>query len=187
MSISVDVIVTGRKIGKGTVVPFSSQDGLQFYMAGGVRTGRFVIYDVPTYEVRVQSGGTYTAIRFGLRNKGDNRTPGVRPCDAGLSETRICIPGWLPHYSPHSFRGGSRPGAWQLLQGKPFYIHEGADRTRGQVGGTLGCIEILDGRWNAFLGDIERIAGMPCDRIAATRKLRVTLELARYPDATLRT
>jgi hypothetical protein len=109
-----------------------------------------------------------------------------RPCDTGLSEARICFPQWLPHYSPHSFRGGSRRGAWQLLHAKGFLIHEGADRKTGQVGGSIGCDEILDGRWNEFLEEIETMGQGTCAEIAARAQLLVMIEPAAYPVAKLR-
>jgi hypothetical protein len=114
---AVNVTVTNRQIGTGPVVPYSHRAGLQVY-SGGYKSGQPVVYTVPTYELRIESGGTYAVVRFGLRNKHDKATPQVRPCDSGLHETRVCTPSWLPHYSPHSFRGSSRPGAWQLLPGK---------------------------------------------------------------------
>lgn len=181
---AVEVIVTNKQVGTGPVVPYSHRQGLQYY--GGGRSGRPVVYNVPVYELRVTSGGSYSVIRFGLHNRGDNATPRVRPCDSGLHEPRVCTPGWMPHYSPHSFRGGSRPGAWQLLSGKGFLIHEGADVPNGQVGGSIGCIEVLNGKWNDFLAEIEKLGGGTCHQIATARKLNVRIEFARYPQAILR-
>lgn len=187
MSASVEVTVTGTQRGEGPVVPYSHAGGLQFYYTPqGVRTQRPVTYDVPVYEVVIKGGASYVAVRFGLRNDGSPPLP-VRPCDTGLSETRACIPHWLPHYSPHSFRGRSRPGAWQLLPGRGFLIHEGADRKRGEVAGSIGCVEILDGRWNEFLAEIETLGGGTCAEIAASSRLRVVLLPASYPVAKLRT
>ena len=93
--------------------------------------------------------------------KATSPTPQVRPCDWSYAN-RVCTPAWLPHYSPHSFRGSSRPGAWQLVPGQGFLIHEGANESVGEVGGSIGCIEVLDGRWNTFLAEIERIGGGAC-------------------------
>jgi hypothetical protein len=183
---AVNITVTNRQIGTGPVVPYSHRDGLLVY-SGGYKSGQPVVYTVPIYELQIAStGGTYAVVRFGLHNRGDNAAPQLRPCDSGLHETRVCTPAWLPHYSPHSFHGGSRPGAWQLLPGKGFLIHEGANRPAGQVGGTIGCIEVLDGRWNTFLAEIEKIGGGPCHQIAASRKLTVTIEFAQYLQAVLR-
>jgi hypothetical protein len=72
------------------------------------------------------------------------------------------------------------------LPGKSFLIHEGANRPAGQVGGTIGCIEVLDGRWNTFLAEIEKIGGGTCQQIAAGRKLTVKIEFAQYPQVVLR-
>jgi hypothetical protein len=91
----------------------------------------------------------------------------------------------VPNYSPHSFNGIARPGAWRLLPGKGFLIHEGADSRRRDVGGSIGCIEIVDGRWNAFIGDIERLAGTTCVQIGPSRLLTVKIETAPYPNARL--
>jgi hypothetical protein len=178
-----EVIVTGKQVGRGPVVPYSHRDGLQLRRMVPPLP---VIYVVPTYEVRVVSAGTYTAIRFGLRNKGDGATPRVRPCDTGLSEPRLCHCSWIPNYSPHSFPGNGRRGAWQLLPKRGFLIHEGANPILGEVGGSIGCIEIVNGGWNAFLADIEKIGGGTCAQIAAGHKMTVTIEFARYPNAVLR-
>lgn len=180
---AVQITVTKRQVGTGSIVPYSHRDGLQRY--GGGQSGPPVIYTVPVYELRIESGGTYAAVRFALHNRGDNATPPIRPCDSGLHEARVCTPSWLPHYNPHSFRGGSRPGAWQLLPGRGFLIHEGANRFTGQVGGSIGCIEVLDGRWNTFLAELEKISDGGCHQIAARRQLTVKIEFAAYPHAML--
>jgi len=180
----VEVIVTGTVSGVAPVVPYSHEGGLQFYVTStGVRTNRPVIYEIPTYEVETKDGDVYDAVRFGLRNRNENPTPDRRPCDAGLSQARVSYPRWVEGYSPHSFNGTSRAGAWQLIPHKGFLIHEGANRKTGQVGGSIGCVEILDGRWNGFLDEIERIAGATCARIGAASKLKVTLVSASYPTA----
>jgi hypothetical protein len=180
----VTITVTSRQLGTGPVVPYSHRDRLQYFSAG-LNVGRPVVYLVPIYELRVESGFSYPVIRFALHNRGNNETPQTRPCDSGLHEARMCTPSWLPNYSPHSFRGSSRAGAWQLLPGKGFLIHEGANRYAQEVGGSIGCIEVLDGRWNGFLGELERLAGGPCHLIAANRMLTVKLEAAPYPRAVL--
>jgi hypothetical protein len=72
------------------------------------------------------------------------------------------------------------------LPGQGFLIHEGANRSVGEVGGSIGCIEVLDGRWNTFLAEIEKIGGGPCHQIAVSRKLTVKIEFAPYPHALLR-
>ena len=144
-----------------------------------------MIYKVPWYEVRIEGGGTYKAIRFGLQNKGQMPPAPSRPCDAGLSAGRTCKPTWVPGYSPHSFAGDSRAGAWRLLPGKGFLVHEGVDAKKGQVGGSLGCVEILEGQWNAFLNELEALGKVPCPAPGAAGKLKVVIEPAGYPVATL--
>jgi len=186
MSWKVHVIVTANRIGTAGVVPYNKEEGLQYYVTPtGHRTARLVIYDVPVYEVRIEKGASYQAIRFGLRKRGDS-TPTTRGCDAGLSHNRVCTPSWVPGYSPHSFHGSSRRGAWRLLPGKNFLIHEGGDRRVRQVGGSIGCVEVLDGRWDAFLTEIETIGGSDCAQLSARQHVKVTLEHASFPDARLR-
>jgi hypothetical protein len=179
----VNVVVTGKVTGFTLVAPYNHIDGLQMVVIRGKPTDQAVAYKVPKYEVRVEGGSSYDAVRFGLRNKGT--TPKVRGCDAGLSHWRVCTPGWVGGYSPHSFNGSSRPGAWQLLPHRGFLIHEGANSIRGQIGGSIGCIEILDGDWNAFLGEVESLAGTNAKLISSKGLLRVLIEYAPYPNATL--
>jgi hypothetical protein len=180
MAAQVQVTITAKQLGTTYVVPYSHALHLQFY-----GTGHPVIYQVPYYEVRVGGGGTYSAVRFGLQNNGKLPPAATRHCDAGLAAARVCAPTWVPGYSPHSFEGASRPGAWRLLPGRGFLIHEGADTSQGQVGGSLGCVEILDGDWNTFLAEIEKLGGASCPQIGATGGLTVTIEAAPFPVATL--
>src|SRR5262245_8689995 len=133
----VHIIVKGKPTGMTEVVPYSREQGRQ------VAGGDVVRYRVPSYEVWVNKVGPFRAIRFGLRNKGTLEA--TRGVDAGLAQARVCYPTWVPGYSPHSFRGTSRPGAWRLIPGQNFLIHEGPGP--GQNGGSIGCIEILDGMW----------------------------------------
>jgi hypothetical protein len=185
MAVPVHVIIGGNQKGKTNIVPFSHGAGLQYYVLSGVRTEQLVQYEVPVYEVRIEGGSAYLAVRFGLQNKGTMPPSKARVCDAGLSRRHICIPSWVTGYSPHSFEGGPRAGAWRLLPGKGFLIHEGADTSKNQVGGSLGCIEILDGRWNSFLEEIERLANSTCPVIGNRGTLKVTVESASYPKASL--
>src|SRR6266852_4275243 len=141
----VHVVITARIIGRTWVVPYSHGAGLELYVERGVQTNKPVIYEVPSYELRVEGGGKYKAVRFGLQNKGRMPPPPFCHCDAGLWAEHPCTPTWVPGYSPHSFRGGPWAGAWRLLPGRGFLIHEGADTRVGYVGGSLGCVEILDG------------------------------------------
>jgi len=53
------------------------------------------------------------------------------------------------------------------------------------MGGSIGCIEIVDGGWNAFLGDIERLGGASCLLLGKSRRLTVKIQAASYPSATL--
>ena len=179
----VHVIVTNKSKGQTSIAPYSHASGLQFAVVNGIRTDKILIYTVPYYEVRIDKGGSYKAVRFGLQN--DGTVAKVRQCDAGLSMAQVCTPSWIPTYSPHSFDGTARAGAWQLLPGKGFLIHEGADTRANQVGGSLGCIEILDGRWNAFLSEIETLAKTKAQEVGKSRLMKVTIEAAPYPTATL--
>ena len=179
---AVEVVVKNRQSGIALIGPYSHEEGLQLYGQPGMPGRRPVKYQVPAYEVYVSGKGPFRAIRFGLRNTGGT-PPARRPCDTGLSHQRVCQPTWIPTYSPRSFRGQSRPGAWQLLPGKGFLIHEGPDL--GEFGGSIGCIEILDGKWGHFLWQIEDIAGAPCAPVGASRGLTVILEAANYPVAGL--
>jgi hypothetical protein len=71
------------------------------------------------------------------------------------------------------------------LKDREFYLHEGADRAKKEVGGSLGCIEILDGKWNHFLGEVEALAKDTCPNIGKASKLRVTIQAAPLPLAKL--
>jgi hypothetical protein len=183
MANQVKITITGKPKGTTTVVPFSHAKGLQHFMSGNVPTALAVKYQVPSYDVRITGGSTYAAVRFGLVN--DGSTPVTRTCDAGLSAARVCTPTWISSYSPHSFAGSARRGAWRLLPEKGFLIHEGADTTVGQSGGSLGCVEILDARWNTFLREIEALANASAAEIGKAGLLKVSIEQASYPTATL--
>lgn len=177
----VRVVIGGTPQGHTEIVPYSRADGAQYYVVGGVRTDQLVAYSVPFYEVRVENGGTYHAVRFGLQNKGT--TPQTRTCDAGLAHERLCTPTWVDGYRPHSFAGTHRAGAFRLIPKKQFLIHEGADSGQGQIGGSLGCIEVLDGGWNLFLAEIEILGLGAINRLANAGKVRVKIESAVFPQA----
>lgn len=182
---SVHVTVTRQVTGKVNICPFSHARGLQFYTVNGIRTEQPVLYKVPAYSVSVAGGSDYDAVRFGLQYVAGDRPPArTRHCDAGISHSHVCTPHWNPTYSPHSFDRINRMGAWRLFPGKTFYIHEGPVRIRG-YGGSLGCIEILDGYWNDFLAEIERIGKNTCHYIAKSGGLKVTIESAHVPVAEL--
>jgi hypothetical protein len=182
MPAKVTVTITGLSRGNTDVVPYNRAQGLQRRIVGGVVTNQLVVYQVPSYEVRVEGARTYAAIRFGLQNNGT--VTKTRRCDVGISNAQVCTPEWVPGYRPHSFGGLMRQGAWRVLPGRQFLIHEGPD-SRTQHGGSFGCIEILDRRWNDFLADIERLAGMPAPDISRTKALKVVFETAPFPTATL--
>ncbi len=181
----VRVVVTMKPLAMTPVVPYSHDRGLEFYVQNGAATQKPVIYQVPSYEVRIDGGGKFSAVRFGLQNKGLMPPPTRLRCDAGLWAAHHCTPAWVPEYSPHSFAGASRRGAWRLLPGRGFLIHEGANTTLGQVGGSLGCVEILDGRWNTFLAEIEKLGGAPCASLGSAGRLKVDVEAAALPMANL--
>lgn len=183
MANPVTVTVTSEVLGTGIVAPYNHEQGLQVRRPMPGTPGQLVLYQVPLYGVRIEGARTYKAIRFAVRNTGATQT--TRGCDTGLSYARTCKPSWVPNYSPHSFDGIARPGAWQLLPDRGFLIHEGADSRRRQVGGSIGCIEIVDGEWNSFLADIERLSEATCAQIGRARALTVKIEAAPYPTATL--
>lgn len=145
MARPVKVVISHIQRGTGTIVPFSRSHGLQLIRPPGSTDDEPVVYRIPVHEVHIETGGKYLAVRFGLVNHNQNPPPKTRVCDAGLALARVCKPAWIPNYSPHSFEGGARPGGWQLIPEKNFLIHEGADRTKNQLAGSLGCIEVLDG------------------------------------------
>jgi hypothetical protein len=152
------VVVTGIVVGKTKIIPYSARLHLQEYDPHGPLSGENVKYEVPTYKIEIEGGGSYAAIRFGVVNRGILPPPQSMKCDSGIVTPSVCYPTWVPGYCPHSFRPGIRKGAWRLFPAKNFYIHEGADAALGMVGGTLGCVEILNGKWGQFLAEIERRA-----------------------------
>jgi len=180
----VNVTITSNTNQFAGIVPFSHESGLQTIVDGLGQTCA-VVYKVPAYDVKVDGGGTYLAVRYGMQNNHKWPAPVTRRCDAGLYHPRICAPSWKPVYSPHSFVGAGRVGAWVLLPHKGFYIHEGPDRNKGGVGGSLGCIEIMDARWNEFLDEIEHLGNASCAAIGGAGKLKVRIEGDHYPNATL--
>lgn len=179
------MIITSKITGQALICPYSQTEHLQFYTINGVLTDQPVLYKVPVYEVRVDGGSNYDAVRFGLQNRGTLPPPSVRTCDAGISHAHVCTPTWNPTYCPHSFDRMNRIGAWRLFPGKTFYIHEGPNRNLRGFGGSLGCIEILDGYWNNFLSEIERLGRGTCDQIASAHRLKVTVHAAPFPITSL--
>ena len=180
MANPVVVDVTSRQVPTPCrIIPFTYEGTprLQERAEGG-----FLKYTVPMYAVVVQGGSEYWALRFGLVNHREKKHPAERQCDAGLSRARTVQPSWIGSYLPHSFDVPGRPGAWQLQQ--DFLIHQGPDSKT--IGGALGCIEICgSGRWDHFLAELEKLAGVPCDEIGRRRLLTVNIEAAHPPMATL--
>jgi hypothetical protein len=157
-----------------TLCPYNHTEGLD----------GSVVYAVPVYEVHVKSTEVFWAIRFGLVRKDEPVPPATRRCDAGLAKKQDARPSWVPKYSPHSFQGGIRPGAWQRYPHKGFLIHEGSSDPSTVFGGSLGCIEIVgSGEWNRFLDTIEKLAGASCAVIGHKHALHVKIMETEYPMA----
>jgi hypothetical protein len=180
----ISVKLTNKVVGKSLIVPFNHSQGLQQYPAGHLKAGQPVLYQINKYEMVVNGSTKYDVVRFGLQNKGTISPR--RVSDAGLSAPHTVHPSWVPGYSPHSFSGGPFAGAWQILAGRSFLIHEGANEALGQVGGSLGCVEVLGGKWPDFLNELKTICGVDWPAIGARRLMKFTIEAASYPTATLR-
>lgn len=172
------VTVTNKKIGTWSIAPFSDREGLE----------KDAIYDVPIYEITVGATQSFKAIRFGLVRRNQNPPPKQRICDAGLSSATEAQPTWISGYSPHSFQGQARPGAWRIFPkpAKPFLIHEGPSDSSTMIGGSLGCIEIVgQDEWDRFLGMIELFARAGCSSVGQAGALLLKIEKASYPTAEL--
>lgn len=180
---TVAVTLTNKVVGTTLIVPFSHSEGLQRYPAGHPKGGQPVIYRIHKYELVVDGSKKYEVVRFGPQNKGT--ISASRVSDAGLTAARKVHPSWVPGYSPHSFSGGPFAGAWRILPGKGFLIHEGANESLGQVGGSLGCVEVLGGKWADFLNTIRNVCGTDWGTIGARGGMHLTIEAGSYPTATL--
>jgi len=177
----VAVTVTNRPVGKWLVTPFSYKFGVQ-----RGESGSDVRYEVPVYAVSVDGGRPFKALRFGLINRNVTPPLPVRACDAGITEAITVHPAWLPTYSPHRYTRPARAGAWRLIEGQRFLIHEGPEEPSKLERGSLGCIEIVGaGEWNAFLLQLETIGGETVATLAASKAITVTIEDATYPMARL--
>ena len=173
---AVTVIVKGSEVGKWTTAPYSHDKGLDIK----------AIYEVPIYEVKVEPSYSFKAVRFGLVNRNQNPAPKQRRCDAGLGMAQSYNATWVPGYSPHSFQGGIRLGAWRIIPGKGFLIHEGSSDKDKSIGGSLGCIEIVGQlEWNRFLNTIESVGEASCADIGKAKTLLVKIESAAFPSAKL--
>jgi hypothetical protein len=179
----VTVRVTGIVTGTSFIVPYGHTRGLQKYPAGHLKAGQPVLYSIDKYQMVVVGGRKYDVVRFGLQN--DGRIVATRVSDAGLSAPHTVHPSWVPGYSPHSFQGGPYAGAWRILAGRGFLIHEGADSRVGQVGGSLGCVEVLDGGWPTFMDELKAKCGVPWPTISKHRLMKLVVERANYPTASL--
>ena len=180
---TVAVKLTNKVVGTTLIVPFSHSQGLQRYPAGHAKAGQPVIYRINKYEMVVNGSKRYAVVRFGLQNNG-TISPS-RVSDAGLTAPHKVHPSWVPGYSPHSFNGGPFAGAWRILPGRGFLIHEGANEGLGQVGGSLGCVEVLGGNWPDFLNTLKTVCGAYWPTIGAQGLMNLTIEAASYPTATL--
>lgn len=170
----VQVTITAKQAGKGYIYPYQRH----------IRVSELDIYEVPLYEIRIEPGLTFKAIRFGLTPQ--TPAPQLRHCNNGLNSYHKTIPTWVPGYSPHSYVGIGRRGAWRILDGKEFLLHEGADPDEGTVGGSLGCIEIVKGsEWNRFLASLEQVSGGTCEQISSAHSMTLVIEAAPYPVARL--
>jgi len=180
---TVTVKLTNKVVGMSLIVPFSHAQGLQEYPAGHAKSGQLVVYRINKYEMVVNGATTYHVVRFGLQNKGTILPS--RSADAGLTVKRTVQPSWVPGYSPHSFSGGPFAGAWRILPGQGFLIHEGANEALGQVGGSLGCVEVLGGKWPNFLNELKTVCGVNWPAIGAQGLMNLTIEAGSNPIATL--
>jgi len=180
---SVVVTLTKAIVGTSFIVPFSHADGLQRYPASHAKAGKPVVYRISKYQMLVNGTSKYEVIRFGLQNKGTY--PATRLSDAGLTASRTVHPTWVPGYSPHSFAGGPFAGAWRIIPGKGFLIHEGADESKGQVGGSLGCVEVLGGKWPDFLTEVKTTCGFDWPLIGKKGLMKLVVEGASSPTAIL--
>lgn len=180
---SVSVQLTRKVIGTSLIVPFNHSQGLQMYPTGHAKAGQPVIYRINKYEMVVHGTTKYQVVRFGLQNRGTILPS--RISDAGLNAAHSVHPGWVPGYSPHSFTGGPFAGAWRILPGRGFLIHEGANEAAGQVGGSLGCVEVLGGKWPDFLNQLKTVCGADWPVIGNRGLMNLTVEAAQFPTATL--
>jgi hypothetical protein len=172
---AVQVTITSKAVGKALTFPY------QRHM---LDAGETPIYEVPTYEVQVGgSGGLFRAVRFGLTPV-PPPWPKVRHCNTGLTAHHKVFPTWI-HYDTHSFGAQGIRGAWRIMEGHQFLLHEGA--TPPGAGASLGCVEIVDFHsWNRFIHTVERIAGCNCHQITARGLLELTIEHAHFPLANLK-
>jgi hypothetical protein len=173
---TIEVTVTSKKNGTALTYPYER------HMKSADETP---IYEVPTYEVKI--GGnhrTFKVVRFGLTPQSPPWMK-TRRCNTGLSAYHKVTPTWL-HYDTHSFGARGVRGAWRILEGKQFLLHEGATPPDG-IGASLGCLEVVDFReWNRFLHTLEGAAATSCHQIGASKAFILVIEAAHFPIAHLK-
>jgi hypothetical protein len=179
---TVEVEITSKTDGLVDIVPYSSGHGL-LRRTDELGHTWLQVYKVPAYVALIHGGDIYLAVRFGLVNDGKLPPPKIRRCDAGVAHHAICTPSWNPTYGTHTLVGLGSPGAWVLWPGKKFYIHRGGNRAKNERGGATGCVEILDGKWDHFLDQIQRLGNGSCAHLGAEGKVKVTVRSAACPMA----
>jgi hypothetical protein len=55
----------------------------------------------------------------------------------------------------------------------------------GQVGGSLGCVEVLGGEWPDFLNELKTVCGVDWPMIGPRGLMNLTIEAGSYPTAIL--
>lgn len=173
---TVEVTVTSKK--NGTALTYPYERHVHY-------TDEMPIYEVPTYEVEVSGRPhSFKAVRFGL-------TPHPAPwaetrhCNTGLATYHKVTPTWL-HYDTHSFGAQGIRGAWRILEGRQFLLHEGATPPEG-IGASLGCIEVVNfHEWNRFLHMLKIAAGANCHQISTSKSFTLIIEAAHFPIAHLK-
>ena len=170
----VTVTVTSRIVGEAFVYPYQ-RTGLPDWVP---------MYVVPVYQVTVGDRWFFAAVRFGL-NPLIMPPPAERICTVGISGARTVYPTWVPGYSPHSFEGGEVRGAWRLLAGKQFLIHEGPEAMdTGGLAGSLGCVEIAKDNWKIFMAGLLMATGAGSyAAIGEKRLLKVVIQGTANPVA----
>jgi len=171
----VRVTLTRNIVGSTLIYPYARH----------MQVSQLPIYEVPLYQLRIEPNTVFKAVRFGLTPQ--DPPPATRTCNVGLFRQRVAHPAWVPGYSPHSFAGAGRPGAWRILPGQQYLLHEGSDPSEGSYGGSLGCVELAGAMaWNSFLSTLERLAGANCAAIGAAQAMTLVIENATYTQARLK-
>lgn len=157
----VTVTITSRIVGEALIYPYQ-REGLPDVVP---------LYVVPAYAVTIDDRWFFAAIRFGLSPL-IVPYPRERICSVGIASSRTVFPTFVAGYSPHSFPGGETRGAWRLLPGKQFLIHEGPDSIEKQgKAGSLGCVEIAKDNWETFMRVLLTATGAHTYSDVAQKKL----------------